>query len=148
MTFLPISINITDKDILLIGGGKVAAEKLISLQKYSTRITIVSETIDPQIKSIPCKVILKSYEISDLSGFFLVYACTNNHIINKQIKKDCEALGILSCIADTRDLCDFISPAIYKKDYLSVAVSSNGQDVRLSLKVMGIIQKMFENGII
>jgi siroheme synthase-like protein len=148
MIFLPITINITDKDILMIGGGKVTLEKLISLKQYTNRITIITEKVDPQIEKLPFKIILKSYEKNDLKNYFLVYACTNNKLVNAQIKKDCNDLDILVNVADTRDSCDFISPAIFKKDYLSVAVSSNGEDVRLSLKVRNSIKKMFEDGII
>jgi siroheme synthase-like protein len=148
MTFLPIAINITDKNILLIGGGKVALEKLIALRQYSTNITIIAEEIHPQIQELPLKVIQKSYKKFDLPGFFLVYACTNNPVVNEQIRQDCQELGILVNVADTRDKCDFISPAIYKKDHLSVAINSNGIDVKLSLKVRNLIRKLFEDGVI
>jgi siroheme synthase-like protein len=147
MIFLPIAINISSKKILLVGGGKVAKEKLIALQKYTSEITIISEIFNSEIQVLPFITIQKSYEKDDLKGYFLVYACTNNRETNVQIKKDCESMGILACIADTRDLCDFISPAILKRDNLSVAVSSNGEDVRQSLKVRSLISKMFENGI-
>lgn len=148
MTFLPIAINITDKNILLIGGGKVALEKLIALRQYTDRITILAKEIHEQLMEIPLKIIQKSYEKTDLQDFFLVYACTNNYEVNEQIRQDCNDNGILVNVADTREKCDFISPAIFKKDHLSVAVNSNGIDVKQSLRVRSVIRKLFDDGII
>lgn len=133
--FLPISIRITEKKIVLIGGGKVAMEKITSLKRFTSNITIISKDIDSAIQKLPYTIIKKLYEKSDLRGFFLVYACTDNAGINEQIRNDCNDLGILINVVDNPGLCDFISPAIYKKEYMTVAVSSAGKEVRRSIEL-------------
>jgi siroheme synthase-like protein len=87
----------------------------------------------------------KTYERNDLAGAFLVYACTNIKLLNERIYGDCQELGILVNVVDNPLLCDFVSPAIYKNDYLSVAVTSNARDVYKSIEVRNKIKSILEN---
>ncbi len=79
-----------------------------------------------------------------MNGFFLVYACTNNIEVNRRIKADAEICKILVNVVDNRELSDFISPAVFKQDEMTVAISSNGQNVKKSVewrdKIKAILQ--------
>ena len=106
MLFLPISLNIEGKNILLIGGGKVALEKITSLKRFTDRIYIVTQEADDVIKNYAYPIRYKSYSPDDLEGFFIVYACTNNRETNEKIKQDCHARGILVNVVDKPSSCD------------------------------------------
>ncbi len=142
--FLPINIRIDDKKILFIGGGKIAIHKLLTVEKYTSNITILSPAIHDDLKGKGFTEIYKEYEKSDLNGFFLVYACTNNIEVNRRIKADAEICKILVNVVDNRELSDFISPAVFKQDEMTVAISSNGQNVKKSVewrdKIKAILQ--------
>lgn len=142
---MPIAINIRNKKILLIGGGHVALHKIASLHQYQAELHVLAIQVCEEIKNQQISCIEKTYERNDLSGAFLVYACTNIKSLNEQIYSDCQELGILVNIVDNPLLCDFVSPAIYKKDYLSVAVSSNASDVYKSIEVRNKIKTILEN---
>ncbi|MCP4159680.1 MAG: bifunctional precorrin-2 dehydrogenase/sirohydrochlorin ferrochelatase [Deltaproteobacteria bacterium] len=142
--FLPISINITNKQILIIGGGNVALEKIRSLEKFIDRITILATDVCSEIKDCPYTIIYKNYEKVDLNNYFLVYACTNNTETNYEIRNDCDELGILVNVADNTNQSNFISPAIYKQKNMTVSVSSNGEDVKKSIKWRNNIKTLFE----
>lgn len=142
---MPIAINIRNKKILLIGGGHVALHKIASLQQYQAELYVQAIQICEEIKNQQISCIEKTYERNDLNGAFIVYACTNIKSLNEQIYSDCQELGILVNIVDNPLLCDFVSPAIYKKDYLSVAVSSNARDVYKSIEVRNKIKTILEN---
>jgi siroheme synthase-like protein len=142
---MPIAINIRNQRILLIGGGHVALHKITSLQQYQAELHIVASQVCEEIKKLPVWFTEKSYERNDLTGAFLVYACTNIKSLNEQIYGDCQGLGILVNVVDDPLLCDFVSPAIYKRDYLSVAVSSNARDVYKSIEVRDKIKTIIED---
>lgn len=142
--FLPISIKITNKKVLLVGGGKVALEKIQSLKRFTKDITIITEEAIQEIKEYPYTIIYKEYEKTDLNNFFLVYACTNNSNINQLIKSDCDEKGILVNVVDNPQQSEFISPAIYKDNNMTVAVSSNGQSVKKSIQWRNKIEEIFE----
>jgi siroheme synthase-like protein len=149
MTFLPVSINVTGKKILLIGGGKVATHKASILLRFVTQnVTVLSPEFTPELCEMPFELLRKEYESSDLVNYFLVYVCTGDHELNARIKKDAEELGILTSVCDAPLLCDFVSPAIYKHNQLTVAVSSNAQNVYQSIAVRDRIEKLANDGIL
>lgn len=142
MIFLPIAINITGKKILIIGGGKVGFHKATLLHCYTDSVTVISPAFHEGFELLPFTLIRKEYEPSDLLGAFLVYVCTGDETLNRKVKLEAEALGILTCVCDNPDLCDFISPAIHQDGNISVAVTSNGEDVRRSIAVRDRIKEV------
>jgi precorrin-2 dehydrogenase/sirohydrochlorin ferrochelatase len=145
MKFLPISINITDKKILIIGGGRIASHKIGFLEQFSKNITVIGLEVIDAIKNREITWVEKTYEKSDLNGFFLIYACTNIIELNQQVKADAESLGILCNVVDNPKLCDFVSPAIYKKGIYTVAVGSNAQNVYKAIEIRNKIKEVLEN---
>jgi len=143
--FMPIAINIRNKKILLIGGGQVALHKIASLRQYHADLHVLAINVCEEIKNQPVWFTEKIYERNDLNGAFLVYACTNIKSLNELVYNDCQDLGILVNVVDNPLLCDFVSPAIYKREYLSVAVSSNARDVYKSIEVRNKIKSILEN---
>ena len=142
---MPIAIDIRDKKILLIGGGRIALHKISSLKQYQAEIHVLAIEVCEEIKSLGISFTEKAYERYDLNGAFLVYACTNIKTLNEQVYHDCRKSGILVNVVDNPPLCDFVSPAIYKKDYMSVAVSSNAHNVYKSIEVRNKIKSFLEN---
>lgn len=130
MAFIPVNLNIKNKRILVVGGGKVALHKLRTITRFTRTITIVAPKILDEIARLRLRVIRKAYSKNYLKGVFLVYACTNDRAVNKRIRRDAHSYGILVNVADDTKLCDFISPAVYKKGAMVVSVSSEGRDVK------------------
>lgn len=148
LQFLPISINVSNKKILLIGGGKVATHKAIIMARFVTNVTVVSPDFTPEILQLPFTFIPKEYEKTDLDGYFLVYVCTGNQELNKQIKADAESIGVLTSVCDAPLLCDFVSPAIHKQGNITISVGSNAQNVYQSVDIRNQITKLIEEGVI
>lgn len=146
LQFLPVSLNVTDKKILIIGGGKVATHKGTGMARFVSNVTVIAPEFSPEIKKLPFTFIEKKYESSDLKGFFLVYACTANRELNARIKADCEEWGILASVCDAPLLCDFISPAIHQEGSISIAVGSNAQNVRQSVGIRNRISELIRDG--
>lgn len=144
--FLPISIDIRNKKIVIVGGGKVGFHKASLLSRFTSEATIISPEFHADFKSLPFKFVKKEYESKDIEDAFLVYVCTENENLNLRIKSDAEVLGVLASVCDNPDLCDFISPAIYKKENVTIAVSSNAQNVYQSIDIRNQIQKLEESG--
>ncbi|ABL64211.1 porphyrin biosynthesis protein, putative [Chlorobium phaeobacteroides DSM 266] len=142
--FLPVNIRIDDKKILFVGGGSIAMHKMQTVEQYARNITILAPRIDDKLKAKGFCEIRKEYEKTDLEGFFLVYACTNDLEVNRRIKKDAEELRVLVNVADNSELSDFISPAVFKLDEMTVAISSNGQNAKKSVEWRNRIKAMLQ----
>jgi uroporphyrin-III C-methyltransferase/precorrin-2 dehydrogenase/sirohydrochlorin ferrochelatase len=143
-TYLPISIDITNKRILIVGGGNVALRKIEMLEKFTAKITVVASHISPEIMGKGYRCIEKGYERGDIAGHFLVYACTNDRELNSRIKEDAKNLACIVNVVDDPDLCDFLSPAIHRDGFMTIAVSSGGQDVNKSIKWRDLIKRFLE----
>jgi siroheme synthase-like protein len=146
-TFLPISINITDIKILVIGGGRTALQKVRILQKFTSPITVLAPEITGELKKMQ-KVswVKEKYSPGHLNGCFLVYACTNNHTINRQIYEDAKKENILVNVADNPDLSDFVSPAIALfSDGMTIAVGSNARDPKKAVEWRNKLKKIISD---
>ncbi len=143
-SFLPICINVANVRILVVGGGRVAAQKLNTLIKYSRQITVCAPEICKEIKEMNLRLVEKPYAPEILEGHLLVYACTNNRQLNRKIGQQARQNGALVNVADDPAYCDFISPAVFKKGDFSAAFSSNARDVKKSIRWRNKFKKMFE----
>ena len=74
----------------------------------------------------------------------MLYSCTNNETLDKQIAQDGREAGVLVNIHDNPALCQFVSPAIYRDGNISVAVSSNAENVYEAIRLRNLIQEYLE----
>jgi siroheme synthase-like protein len=105
---------------------------------------VIAPEFHPGFTALPFELLKKKYEPDDLAGAFLVYICTENGALNEAIKNDCATRGVLASVCDNPSLCDFISPAIYKEENVTIAVSSNAQNVRQSINIRNQIKTLIE----
>ncbi len=124
--FLPISINIADQKILIVGGGQDAFKKLKILQRFDAEVEILALKVCEEIKNSGVKYFETAYDKKYLQNYMMLYSCLNNDELDKQIVKDCKEAGVLVNIHDKPDLCQFVSPAIHKQGNITIAVASNG----------------------
>jgi len=143
--FLPIAIDISDQKILVIGGGQNALKKILILKRFSAQIEVIAENILPEIYETGAYCRQKSYAKNDLKGYLMLYSCTNNEELDHQIALDGREAGVLVNIHDNPKLCQFVSPAIYQDGNISVAVSSNAENVYDSIRIRNQIQEYLEN---
>ncbi len=133
--YLPISLDITNQKILIIGAGKSAFSKANILKRFDAEIEFVALEICDEIKESGWTYFQKSYEPSDLEGYIMVYSCSNNQKLDCQIRRDAKSKGVLCNIHDKPKMCQYVSPAVYQYKNMTVAVASNGQDVFKSIKL-------------
>lgn len=148
MNYLPISLNLFKKKVLIVGGGNVALLKSKNLSRFTSDITFLATDFMPEIANSGYPTICKAYEKSDLKGFSLVYACTDNRQLNHQIKDDCSDTGLLVSVCDNPPLSDFVSPATYQKGTITISVGSDGTDVKRSVLIRNRIRQLVEEGIL
>lgn len=140
-SFMPLCIDVAQARIVMIGGGNVAFQKLRRIAGYAGNIFVYASAVLPEIKALPLTYIEGAYEPGVLVGARLVYACTDDRALNRRIGDDARRAGALVNVADDPETCDFVSPAIFKCEDMSVAISSNGRHVKKSVKWRDAIQK-------
>ena len=137
--YLPISIDISNQKILIIGGGESAFKKLKILQRFDAEVDVIAINVCGNIKQSGVKYVESAYEKKLLSGYLMLYSCTNNFELDKQILEDGKEMGVLVNIHDKPELCQFVSPAIYQNGNFTIAVGSNAQNVFEAIKLKDLI---------
>lgn len=114
------------------------------LARYTDSATVISPAFRDGFDALPFTLVRKEYVPQDLDGAFMVYICTENSELNRQIKQDARQRGVLASVCDCPELCDFTSPAIFRKNNMTVAVASDAKDVRRSMKIRDAIAENFD----
>ena len=123
-----IELRLKNQLVVMIGGGKVGARKLPDLLEAGARVKLIDPASLPQLPQHPCLAHVKhSYLSRDLTGARLVFALTDDPVVNERIAADAEAAGIFCCRADSAAASDFISPARLRRPPLTFSVSSGGE---------------------
>jgi precorrin-2 dehydrogenase/sirohydrochlorin ferrochelatase len=129
----PIFLKTHQLEILIVGGGFVALEKVSFLLKSSpnSKVTMVSpffreETLK-KVRNFDIQLIHDNYKDFYLRGKHLVIATTDNVAVNVQVYKDCKQRNILVNVADNPPYCDFYMGGIVTKGNVKIAISTNGK---------------------
>src|SRR5947208_977733 len=103
-------LDVTNRPIVIVGGGVVAARTAeASLVAGATKITVVSTAF---IDGMPAGLtrVESPYKSFHLKGAGLVFAATSSHDVNAAVVRDAQKKGILVCRADQgEDAGDFTS---------------------------------------
>lgn len=124
-------LNITDKKILLVGGGEVAAFKFNKITEYCPSfLKVVAREFSPKItennKSF-CQLIQKDFEMTDLDGMDLVIVAVNDLDLQQEIYDECNKRKVLCNCVDELKRCDFIFSSTIKRGNIIISVSSSGK---------------------
>ena len=144
-----IELNLEGRNVLVVGGGRIALRKVKTLLPTGAHITVVAPQLDPEFTTIS-SIVIKSrpYEPLDLRGIFMVFICTDKPVVNAQVSNDARARRILVNNACDYLDGDFIVPA--RMDFgenIAVTVSTQGRAPSLAKKLKQKIQAEWAEGL-
>jgi len=141
-TLFPVFLKLETLSLLIIGGGKVALEKLHAVLSNApaTRIRIVAIDVSPEMtleaeKHDNITLVQKAFDNKDLEGVDLVIAALNDIPAAERIRGEVRAAGKLINIADKPALCDFYLSSVVKKGNLKIAISTNGKSPTIAKRL-------------
>ncbi len=144
----PIFLKLEQLNVLLIGGGNVALEKLSAIVGNAPKTPVrvvgieISEGLRAFASGYPNVTLLeKAYEASDLEGADVVITAVNDTGISEQIRADARLSGKLINAADKPDLCDFYLGSIVKKGNLKIAISTNGKSPTIAKRLKEVLHE-------
>ena len=129
-------LDLEGRDVLVVGGGSVALEKVVGLLDCSARVTVVAPQLVPELAHRPgVTLVRRAYRSDDLDGRFLVVAATSTTSVNRRVFRDAEARQLLCNVVDVPELCSFILPAVHRVDPIAVAISTGGASPALAQRL-------------
>ena len=146
--YFPLFVDLSEKNILVAGGGTIATRRVDTLLEFAGRITVVAPKATGRIMQLSREDkicwIRDIYRRKMIDGADIVLAATDYHECNNQIAADCRAQGILVNTCHRKDMCDFYFPGIIHRENLVMGFSSGGQDHRKIKEIREKAENIFD----
>jgi siroheme synthase-like protein len=129
-------LDVSDRLIVIIGGGAVAARKARGVIKAGAkRVRMVSPVFIPTVSGAVEKV-EEGYEPRHLDGAGLVFAATDRAEVNEAVVLEARKRGILVARADADETepGDFSTPAHFREGPVIVSVSAGSAALAASIR--------------
>ena len=126
--FFPVSIDLNNKNVLIIGAGKIALRKVETLLNYNCNINVITKEV---------------LEEKFLENIFLVITATDNEILNKEISQLCMSKNILVNNVTSKNDMNIRFASIYEKDDIQIAISAGGNPKK-AVEIKNKVKEIFE----
>ena len=146
--FFPMFVDLSDKKIVVVGGGNIATRRFKTLLQFTRNITAVAPKTTMELHELGkagfVNLINRPVKRSDFTMAFMVIAATNDWKLNDEIYRVCKEEGIYVNVADDKSKCDFYFPGIYMQDEVVVGITASGLNHKKARKVRVAIQEAME----
>lgn len=145
--FYPVFLDLAGRDVLVVGGGAIAARKVRTLLRCGARVTVAATRAKPDIVRFAARkkirLLRRPYRASDLAGRDMVYCSTDDEALNAAVGLACARRKILVNVVDRPKYCSFIVPAIVQRGDVTFAISTGGASPALAKFLMAEVRKTF-----
>ena len=146
----PLNALMEGKRALVVGGGRVGQRKVELLLDAGAVVDLVCPVCVAELEELARKGLIqhadRAFEVNDVAGCLLVFACTDNKVVNRRILEVAQAQKILCCCADGNwPDGDFVTPAIIRADEVLIAVSTSGKSCRQSRLIKDNLRKHLDS---
>jgi len=145
MPFFPLFVNLSQKEILVVGGGEVATRKVEKLLPFGGKITVVAPKVTKKLKKLAkegkIKLKRRKFLTGDLKNKSLAVVAVDDLNLQRKIFKLCTKRGIPCNTVDSPRYCSFIFPALVVRGDLVIGISTGGKAPALSKEIARLIDK-------
>lgn len=151
MSYFPAFVKLDNKEVLLVGGGEIACEKLEKLLDFTQNISIISSEISNNMLKIiqlnSIKLIKKPYKSGDIKNYDIVVVAVDDLTLQAEIFEESKQYKCLCNCVDSVDYCDFIFPSYVKKDDLTIAISTSGSSPAMAKHLKIYLKNLIPEGV-
>lgn len=151
MSYFPAFLKLDNKKILIVGGGKIAYEKLDHLLDFTDDITVIASELSTQMQErieqekLPFEK--RAYQAGDIEGFAVVIVAVDDIPLQSAIFNESKRYNCLCNAVDSVDYCDFIFPSYVKQGELTIAISTSGASPALAKHLRRYLQGLIPSNI-
>jgi len=148
-TLFPVFLKPDKLNILLVGGGYVAMEKLEAIfgNCPNANVKLVGREVSAEIKNFADKRSIpfeeRAFTETDLLERDLVIVAIDDKQVGRHIHQLCKSRNLLVNVADTPPLCDFYLSSVVQKGNLKIAISTNGKSPTVAKRVKEVLNETF-----
>ena len=143
----PIYLDLTDRGVLVVGGGKVATRKVQGLAESGASVTVVAPEVCSELEEVASassvNILRREYRAGDLQDKWLVVAATDDAALNRAVAEDAARARVLCNVVDEPALCSVQVPSVLRRGLLQIAVSTGGASPALARKIRLGLEQVF-----
>src|SRR5258708_29127853 len=147
MSLFPAFLKLTNRRVLVVGGGTIAAQKIPGLLEAGAHVHVVSPKLAPQltewVRNQQIAWSPKPFKPADLEGAFLVIAATSLRDLNAQVYREADGRNILCNAVDDIAPRHFYYGSIVQRGDLQIAISTNGKSPALAQRLRKELEQQF-----
>ena len=143
----PVNLCLDGQRALVVGGGPIAARKVVGLLQAGACVTVVAPAAVGAISENP-EVVWhrRAYRPDESRSYRLVVTATSDPEVNAQVARDCEAANVFVNSADDPANCTFTLPSVARRGHLQVTVSTGGRSPALARWLRQRIEREIDSG--
>lgn len=142
----PLSYDVADKPVLVIGGGAQALQKLRLLARTTARLFLFAEELDDDLALFAAeqgvRLIGRAPDDTEMAAASLIFIATGAFERDRALAARARRVGTPVNVVDRPALSDFATPAIVDRAPIAIAISTDGHAPVLALKLRGAIEAM------
>lgn len=145
MSGYPLLLELRGRDVLVVGGGSVALRRVRGLLDAGATVRVVAPVVTEAIASLEVDVVRREFADGDVTGMWLVQACTSDPAVNAAVARAAAEHHVFCVRADAADHGSARTPAVLRRDGLTVAVNA-GADPRRAAALRDAISTALDLG--
>jgi uroporphyrin-III C-methyltransferase / precorrin-2 dehydrogenase / sirohydrochlorin ferrochelatase len=148
MQLYPLFADLTERPVLVVGGGDVAARKTAMLLRAGAKVTVGAPVLVPELRELTQQGRITyragAYQSDWQDGMWLVVAATRSRPLNARIASEGHSHQRLVNVVDDPALSSFQVPALIDRSPLLVAISSSGAAPVLARRLRERIESLLD----
>jgi len=138
---LPLFLNLTGRQVVLVGGGRVAAAKLRQLIAVGARVRVVAPEISKDIEEAEGDLIHRAFVPSDLDDAWLVVAAATPDVNREVARAADERRLFVNAVDDPANASAYLS-GVVRRDGVTIAISTSGDAPALTALLREAIERL------
>lgn len=144
---LPVHLDLTNKQVVIAGGGSVALRRAKALCTESCHITVVSPNLSEEMAHFIDTYQLnwkeKKVDAGDLKDAFFIVAATNDPSVNEWIAQTAQPHQLVNCVSQS-ELGNVMVPKVVKAGKVTISVSTSGASPARTKQLAAAIESLLE----
>ncbi len=116
-------LDVSGRRVLVVGGGPVALRRVTKLVRSGARVDVVAPRTVPELDALAVTIARRPFDEADVVGAWLVFACTDDPMVNAVVAASAEANGCFCVRSDAAPGGTARMAATVVRDDLTVSVN-------------------------
>jgi uroporphyrin-III C-methyltransferase/precorrin-2 dehydrogenase/sirohydrochlorin ferrochelatase len=131
---LPLFLTLDQREVVLVGGGRVAAAKLDALLAAGAKVRVIAPSVTSDIERQDVEIVRRGFVPSDLEGAWLVVAAATP-AVNREVAVAAEPRRVfVNAVDDPANASAFLSGTI-RRGGVTIGISTSGEAPALTALV-------------